>query len=143
MISYRSLALIIILCVAFIGLAMVVKISQSLPRTAPISAQAIASQSTLAPVARRVAPAIAPEPSFFDNTSAALVGGVSGIVTRAVPQAVSPLGAVTARAYLVGNIETGQIYLERGGSLVLPVASMSKLVTAVAATDTLAPTDIV
>ena len=54
-------------------------------------------------------------------------------------QNVSP-DTVSAEAYLVGNVETGKIYLAKDIDTVLPVASMSKLVTAIAATDTLAPT---
>jgi D-alanyl-D-alanine endopeptidase (penicillin-binding protein 7) len=47
------------------------------------------------------------------------------------------------KAYLVGNIKTGEIYLERNSNAVLPVASMSKLVTAFVATDILKLTDVI
>ncbi len=47
------------------------------------------------------------------------------------------LPGVTAYAYIVGDVETGQIYLEKNSSAVLPVASMSKLVTAFVATNEL------
>lgn len=42
---------------------------------------------------------------------------------------------LTARAYLVGDIDTGEIYMELDSLQPLPVASMSKLITAFAATD--------
>ncbi len=44
---------------------------------------------------------------------------------------------ISAKAYLVGNVQTGRVYYEKNKNLVLPVASMSKLVTAIAATDKL------
>jgi D-alanyl-D-alanine carboxypeptidase len=44
---------------------------------------------------------------------------------------------VTARAYLVGDIQSGKILLGKNVDMVLPVASMSKLVTAFVATDEL------
>ena len=58
---------------------------------------------------------------------------------------VKPVGVpgVTARAYLVGNVKTGKIYLEKNSSRVMPVASMSKLVTAFVATDMFSPTTTV
>lgn len=46
---------------------------------------------------------------------------------------------ITAKAYLVGNVKTGDIYLERSSAEAMPVASMSKLVTAFVATETLDP----
>ena len=42
---------------------------------------------------------------------------------------------VTASAYLVGNVKTGEVYLSKNAARVQPVASMSKLVTAFVATD--------
>ena len=50
---------------------------------------------------------------------------------------------ISAKAYLVGDIDTGAIYIEHNSSRVLPVASMSKLVTAIVSTDTLSPTTTV
>ncbi len=52
----------------------------------------------------------------------------------AVP--IDPYG-VTARSYIVGDADTGAIYIKKNDAAVLPVASMSKLVTAFAATDIL------
>jgi D-alanyl-D-alanine endopeptidase (penicillin-binding protein 7) len=46
---------------------------------------------------------------------------------------------ITAKSYLVGNVLTGKIYIKSNDNSPLPVASMSKLVTAVAATDMLSP----
>ncbi len=51
---------------------------------------------------------------------------------EAVPQ---PHRDVTAAAYLVANIITGEIYLSSHADTVFPVASMSKLMTAIVGTD--------
>ena len=47
---------------------------------------------------------------------------------------------VSARAYLVGNVETGKVYMEKNSKLVLPVASMSKLITSIESLDTMSST---
>ena len=52
-------------------------------------------------------------------------------------QSIENSKEVTAKAYLVGDIETGKILLGKNIEKVLPVASMSKLVTAFVATDEL------
>ena len=70
------------------------------------------------------------------------VGNKTSIETATKSQTSSP-DTISAEAYLVGNVVTGQIYLSKQIDTVLSVASMSKLVTAIAATDTLAPTTTV
>jgi serine-type D-Ala-D-Ala endopeptidase (penicillin-binding protein 7) len=47
---------------------------------------------------------------------------------------------VTATAYLVGNAVTGKTYMSSNIGAALPVASMSKLLTAIVATDMFSPT---
>lgn len=42
---------------------------------------------------------------------------------------------ISAKAYLVGNVQTGEVYMMRSQNKVLPVASMSKLITAVESID--------
>ncbi|MDE2233269.1 MAG: D-alanyl-D-alanine carboxypeptidase [Patescibacteria group bacterium] len=54
--------------------------------------------------------------------------------------ATDPFMAMTAKAYLIGNVETGKIIMEKNADEQMPVASMSKLVTAIVATDTMSPT---
>ena len=54
-----------------------------------------------------------------------------------------PSDTITAKAYLVGDVKTGIIYLERNSISPLPVASMSKLITAIVATDIFSPTTTV
>jgi D-alanyl-D-alanine carboxypeptidase len=41
---------------------------------------------------------------------------------------------ISAEAYLVGNVETGEIYIEHNPGAVFPIASLSKLITAMIAT---------
>ncbi len=47
---------------------------------------------------------------------------------------------ITAKAYLVGDVSSGKIYIEQKSSEVLPIASISKLMTAIVATDTFSST---
>lgn len=49
--------------------------------------------------------------------------------------ATKPESPISARSYLVGNVETGEILMMRKPDLVLPVASMSKLITAIESID--------
>jgi D-alanyl-D-alanine carboxypeptidase len=51
--------------------------------------------------------------------------------------------SITAKAYLIGNVVTGEIYQEFNAKQSLPVASMSKLVTAMAATAEMASTSMI
>ncbi|MEI8249321.1 MAG: serine hydrolase [Candidatus Taylorbacteria bacterium] len=56
--------------------------------------------------------------------------------TSSAPTSVGP--HISAKAYLVGDLITGKIYIEHDAHAVLPVASMSKLITAIAITDNVA-----
>jgi D-alanyl-D-alanine carboxypeptidase len=56
-------------------------------------------------------------------------------ITQAKTQVQGDSVAVTARAYMVADLDTGKIYLEKNSRAVLPVASMSKLITAFVATE--------
>lgn len=49
-------------------------------------------------------------------------------------QASSTIPTVTAEEYLVGNLDTGEIYMKRDADEVFPIASLSKLITASVAT---------
>jgi D-alanyl-D-alanine endopeptidase (penicillin-binding protein 7) len=68
------------------------------------------------------------------NTSAGLPKKASTIAAQ------SQTPVVTAEGYLVGNVATGKIYLSKNPAKVLPVASVSKLLTAIDVTDSYAPT---
>lgn len=56
--------------------------------------------------------------------------------TKAPAQVVPPRdpNAITAESYIVGDLQTGKIYLDRDSEHVFPIASLSKLFTALVAT---------
>ncbi len=55
-------------------------------------------------------------------------------ITSKQSPAPAPKPLVSAEAYLVGDLETGKIYLEHNSSKVFPIASLSKLITALVTT---------
>ncbi len=64
--------------------------------------------------------------------------------SRKAPETpADPLRLLTARAYLIGNVATGKILAEKNADKKMPVASMSKLITAIVATDTMASTTVI
>lgn len=78
------------------------------------------------------------------QVDAAFIDGLIETVPKMPAKIASDdIAGLTARAYLVGNIKTGKIYLEKNSSRVLPVASMSKLVTAFVATDMMSSTTVI
>ncbi|MES2216014.1 MAG: serine hydrolase [Patescibacteria group bacterium] len=78
-----------------------------------------------------------PDPSFIKKDDPASITKPQAKVSPAItaPNFIP----VSAKAYLVGDIESGKIYFEKNPRSVLPVASMSKLITAFVATDLIAP----
>ena len=67
---------------------------------------------------------LVPDQSFFSWNN---------VNTQSAPQVTEK--TITARAYIVGNINTGQVYTQLNATKPLPVASMSKLITALTALD--------
>lgn len=150
-VSYRQLIALASASIAIVALALAFRIPHSsVPRFDGNGAGVTAVRP----------PALAPADSFYGTNirvKAAFAGSAAAPdrspTTGSVPAVQSAASAsptptasggfaaaVTAAAYLVGDVSTGKIYLERNSRLVLPVASMSKLITAIAATDTLSPT---
>lgn len=79
-----------------------------------------------------------------DRLAAAVHAATDQAFFSAPAAAISPgVGQITADAYVVGDVVTGRIFTEKNASTVLPVASMSKLITAITATDTMSPTTTV
>ncbi|MEK7641641.1 MAG: hypothetical protein AAB365_01450 [Patescibacteria group bacterium] len=118
MLSDKSLTVIIVACLAAVGIAAGIKINQS--------SQVVIS-SPLVFVPRHVT--TEPDPSFFaPATNVEPVVGVAIVDPLKIP-------GVTARAYLIGDTVTGNIFTDYNSQKVLPVASMSKLVTAFVTTD--------
>lgn len=100
-------------------------LSRLVSPTLPVIASLTASASTTAPEISTLIPA-----QYQDEE----------IQTPAPLPVVRPADQITARAYIVGNAMTGHVYLSSNSAAVLPVASMSKLITTIAATDTISPT---
>lgn len=118
----RNLIFILCLCVALVGISAAVKLNseQLASKRAP---------TNILLVSQNVVP-VEQDPNFIENQKKVIVAGV-------IAETPKPTGVpgVTASAYLVGNLKTGKIYLEKNSRRVMPVASMSKLVTAFVATD--------
>ncbi|MDE1941145.1 MAG: D-alanyl-D-alanine carboxypeptidase, partial [Patescibacteria group bacterium] len=83
---------------------------------------------------------LAPDGSFFGKPAEQpSTAKRSQLPAPATPPAQQPT-EVSALSYLVGNVATGQILDRKYIDTVLPVASMSKLITAIAATDSMSST---
>ncbi len=76
------------------------------------------------------------DPEIIDNAIGSVVPKSVEVVK---PPSPPPRPLVSAEAYLVANLQTGEIYSEHNGSKVFPIASLSKLVTAVVSLKNLQP----
>jgi D-alanyl-D-alanine carboxypeptidase len=84
-------------------------------------------------------------PKSIDNTTKNNTTKVSDKNTsnKEIIDNTKPKPEITAEEYLVGNIETGSIYLSKNPNKVFPIASISKLITAVMAKNILNSTSTV
>jgi len=140
MYQLRVLSALIFTCIAFVGIAAALKASD-LTQTHVMVADASTSAAD-----HQQAPRI--DESFFATTTAQTQTGSSTELAQSAALALAvapaaPIDPVTASAYVVGDIMTGKIYLEKKGKEVLPFASMSKLITAIASTDKYKPDDVI
>ena len=144
-VPYRNTLIVLFLCIGFITFAIGVKVHRTVAANPSLMVKVI-KPALLAQAPR------SPEHDLpFSNLSKATTIAVTPqkapapATEAAVDVAVSRPGVpgVTARAYIAGNIETGEIYEEYHPSAVLPVASMSKLVTAFVATNELSLDDTI
>jgi len=86
----------------------------------------------------------APEPAFFDINEINLA--TSSTVKENKVQSVKsndPYPMITARAFIVGNVKTGKILLEKNSGRQMPVASVSKLITAIITSETIDPNKVI
>jgi len=135
--SHRNLILIATICITILGLVAGYNIV-SRERTPNITKLVI---NDSVPVS------LQPDAAFYQNVSD-VISDIESLVTNVtgkkfaknVPSNILPSDGISARAYIAGNLLTDRIYLSRNVDQVLPVASMSKLVTAFAATDQLSST---
>ncbi len=121
-------------CLVIIGIAAGVRVEQMIwsPYIQPslIVRPAILSPSASTPSQVLIPLSTTAIPTQYQDT---------GLSPQPMPVVRSP-DEITAKAYIVGNVLTGQVYLSSNAAAVLPVASMSKLITTIAATDTMSPT---
>lgn len=136
--SRRNLLIITTLCVMTIFMAMSLKLYQSSVDASKMSGVDYAARYLM------YAPYSIPlknDLGFYDDRpqpSSKRKPQVS--INKPVIEAIP----VSARAYLVGDVVSGKIYLEKSSRTPMPVASMSKLITAFVATDIVPPeTEIV
>ncbi len=116
----KRLTLVIFGCLAFVGITASLKVNTERNRT--VTKPAVLDT--------KIEP-LATDPSFVEG-----VGKIPAVPKKPLPL----IAGLTAKAYLVGNVKTGKIYIEQNSSRAMPVASMSKLVTAFVATDMMGPT---
>ena len=114
-VSHRHLFALLAACIGVVSVVVAFKYSQSL---SAFQSGSLRSATTLEP--------LAPDSSFYGLTNGAKIATTSGSSSEST---------VTAYAYLVGDVVTGKIYMEKNADTVFPVASMSKLITAITATD--------
>jgi len=124
---HRTVILIVLSAIAIVGIGAGIKLQQieDQSRESP-SAEAI----PYAPVKR----VLKTDKSFFTSATSTKPSAIAKkIPAQVVPAA--PTDGIAAEAYIVGDLDTGKIYFERGADKVLPFASMSKLITALVATN--------
>ncbi|OHA24206.1 MAG: hypothetical protein A3D50_00970 [Candidatus Taylorbacteria bacterium RIFCSPHIGHO2_02_FULL_44_12] len=119
----RNVILIACICLAMVGIAAGIKGARSQTINPP----------ELSTKKQPITIPTAVEHSFFEDGSAEAALPPTNYPT------INPDG-IGAKAYIVGDLETDLIYLERNSGSVLPVASMSKLLTALVVLDNLSST---
>lgn len=129
MFQYRNIVIVILLCAIFVSGSALIRASgyvaeERLRANAADSLQAYVPPRTLVT-----------EERFYATTTAPTVNSTANALPQTPTPPRPPADSVTADSYIVGDVSTGKIYIEKNGLAVLPFASMSKLITAIAATD--------
>ncbi len=75
----------------------------------------------------------------LDSANVKIPADIPKLPVAKVPVKIPVPGAITAEAYLVANLDTGEIYSEHNSRKVFPIASLSKLVTALVVLHTVPP----
>lgn len=136
-VHYRNSIVVTFLCIGFIAFVTVIKIYQLTPPTS--SVQAFQSSKIGNIASNHVIE------NFHDSISTETTNTKKETTKTSVTNNVKAppnTSGIMANAYVVGNVQTGEIYITHNQSRVLPVASMSKLVTAFVSTNEL-PQDMV
>jgi len=81
--------------------------------------------------------------NFYKPTASTTIPPETKKPTTTTIKPVPPVPAdgISAESYIVGNLDTGDVYFERNADAVLPFASMSKLITALVETNIYSKTD--
>ncbi len=133
--------IIITIALAIIGIAAGFKIQIELDRSNPRVDHVVLDKPTQAPVTLESTVPIV-EPSVIRVSAI-----VAPVIT--VPKVTSPAiveissTTITAKAYIVGDLVTGQIYKQLNVKEALPIASISKLITAIVLTKELASSSVI
>jgi D-alanyl-D-alanine carboxypeptidase len=72
----------------------------------------------------------------------AYLGLEDGIEPKYILQQLQRLGAINARSFLVGDLDTGEVIFERKSTTEFPVASITKYMTAYTAAEILEPNEL-
>ncbi len=78
-----------------------------------------------------------------DRGNAEEVGGNDELMSdkyEIIPKAISPI--LSSKAYMMADLETGEIIIEKNADTIYPLASVSKLMTAVVATEKMNLNDV-
>lgn len=121
--SFRHISVVGLLSLAFIALAVAIKVSRLGPSPLDL------------PWSQGTSRSLSTDETFYDSQNQTQVADKKSSPTKS-----SSLN-VTAVAYLVGDVRTGQVLFGRNTAKALPVASMSKLITAIESIDRLSATD--
>ncbi len=130
--NHRSLSIILVICLCILGIVAANNIQEYSNDT---DSQMIVTSNSNPAVANDHDPSVFGNATDVIDQTARSITGAEATTTKLVP--IMPADGISASAYIAANIETGKIYIGRNTDQVLPVASMSKLVTAFAATDML------
>jgi len=130
MISEKSLGIIVIVCIAAVSIVAVINMQGT----------GTTNTSRILTVVPRISADVSPDSTFYDDsdiqTDIKIPDQYIQNATPA-PRSTSGIPGLTARSFIVGDVDTGTVYMQFESKKILPVASMSKLVTAFVATDML------
>jgi D-alanyl-D-alanine endopeptidase (penicillin-binding protein 7) len=127
--SHRGLIITVLICIAAVGVAAGLKLGPVRSAMTSLAHQMNLSKDD----------DLSLDASFFEGGS----GSASSQASRQSSTAIPPVSLVSAEAYVVGDLQSGRIYASRNANSPLPIASMSKLMTALVAADTISATTTV
>ena len=116
----KNLILLWILCLVFIVIAISYKLDTIKNQEEAISVDNNLVENTLET-----------SPIFYENSDDTATTSTTNQPVKQ-PVKTSP---ISAKSYLVGNVKSGEIYISKNSNSTLPVASMSKLITAIQSID--------